>query len=60
MTEFGIARNMLHGHKSALKMDSTMIENIALSVSQELYDNATSGNYHFGDMKLAYDWWVFS
>ena len=47
---------MLYGHKITLKMDPTMVEDISLSVSQEFYDNATSGNYHFGDMKLAYDW----
>lgn len=35
-----------------------MIEEICLACSQEFYDNATSGNYHFGDMKLAYDWYV--
>lgn len=29
-----------------------------MSCSREFYDNASSGNYKFGDMKLAYDWYV--
>ena len=54
--EFGITRNMLHSHKKILKLNPVKVEEICLSVSQEFYDNATSGNYHFGDMKLAYEW----
>ncbi|KIP12476.1 hypothetical protein PHLGIDRAFT_97822 [Phlebiopsis gigantea 11061_1 CR5-6] len=53
--QFSIAHNMLYGHKPVLKMDPATVEEISLSVSQEFYDNAPSGNYHFGDMKLAYD-----
>ena len=49
---------MLYSHKKILRLDPSVVEEICLSVSQEFYDNATSGNYHFGDMKLAYDWWV--
>ncbi len=29
-----------------------------MTSSREFYDNASSGNYTFGDMKLAYDWCV--
>lgn len=51
---------MLYSHKANLKLAPGVIEEIALSVSQEFYDNASSGNYHFGDMKLAYEWLVIS
>jgi len=32
------------------------VEEIVIVASHELYDNANSGNYKIGDMKLAYDW----
>lgn len=51
-----MARNLLRSPKSKLTLDSTEIEEICLSCSREFYDNASSGNYTFGDMKLAYDW----
>ena len=41
-----------------LRSDPITVEDVCLACSQEFYDNATSGNYHFGDMKLAYDWCV--
>ena len=47
---------MLHSHKKILKLSPAAVEEISLSVSQEFYDNASSGNFHFGDMKLAYEW----
>ncbi|KAI0080267.1 Sec39-domain-containing protein [Panus rudis PR-1116 ss-1] len=53
--KFDIAKNMLRSHKSNLDIDPTAVEDICLTCSQEFYDNASSGNYHFGDMKLAYD-----
>ncbi|EKM61214.1 uncharacterized protein PHACADRAFT_134571 [Phanerochaete carnosa HHB-10118-sp] len=53
--QFGVARNMLRSHGKILMLDPLAVEEICLSVSQEFYDNATSGNYHFGDMKLAYE-----
>lgn len=34
----------------------TQCQDICLTCSREFYDNASSGNYRFGDMKLAYDW----
>ena len=37
-------------------LDPDTIENLCLECSREFYDNASSGNYNFGDMKLAYDW----
>ncbi|KAF7799235.1 hypothetical protein EIP86_010467 [Pleurotus ostreatoroseus] len=52
---FDIAKAMLRSPKALLQLEPTAIENICLTSSQEFYDNAGSGNYHFGDMKLAYD-----
>ncbi|KAF9569892.1 hypothetical protein CPC08DRAFT_812860 [Agrocybe pediades] len=52
---FTIAKEMLYGHHRKLNMDSKTIESICLSCSREFYDNASQGNYKFGDMKLAYD-----
>ena len=34
----------------------TVVEDIALEVSREFYDNAEIGNINTGGMKLAYDW----
>ncbi|OSX67379.1 hypothetical protein POSPLADRAFT_1064054 [Postia placenta MAD-698-R-SB12] len=53
--KFDIAKNLLQSHNIHLSLDPRVIEDICLTCSQEFYDNATSGNYHFGDMKLAYD-----
>jgi neuroblastoma-amplified sequence len=52
--DFAIAKSMLHLKK--LTLTSAVVEDICLSCSHELYDNASSGNYKFGDMKLAYEW----
>jgi len=56
--EFDIAKQILHSRKTQLVLDSQAIEDICLSSSREFYDNANSGNYNFGDMKLAYDWYI--
>ncbi|KAI0348413.1 hypothetical protein BDW22DRAFT_1410576 [Trametopsis cervina] len=52
---FDIARSMLHSPKSKLRLPPEALEDVCLACSQEFYDNSNSGNYHFGDMKLAYD-----
>lgn len=52
--DFAMAKSMLRSKKLAL--NSAVVEDICLSCSRELYDNASSGNYKFGDMKLAYEW----
>ncbi|KAI8980702.1 secretory pathway protein Sec39-domain-containing protein [Trametes punicea] len=52
---FDVARKLLHSSNIRDSLDRQVIEDICLACSQEFYDNATSGNYHFGDMKLAYD-----
>lgn len=50
-----IAESLLQSKKSALSLDDRAVEDICLTSSHEFYDNASSGNYTFGEMKLAYD-----
>ncbi|EMD42011.1 hypothetical protein CERSUDRAFT_120870 [Gelatoporia subvermispora B] len=52
---FDIAKVMLRSTTIDWSLDSNVIEDICLQCSQEFYENAASGNYHFGDMKLAYE-----
>ncbi|KAA1468260.1 Sec39-domain-containing protein [Dentipellis sp. KUC8613] len=53
---FHIAKRLLHPrHQSLSALSDAEIETICLTCSREYYDNASSGNYRFGDMKLAYD-----
>jgi neuroblastoma-amplified sequence len=56
IVEFEIAKDLLRHSDSKLALDSTAVEDICLSASKEFYDNASSGNFKFGDMKLAYEW----
>ncbi|KAH8835287.1 secretory pathway protein Sec39-domain-containing protein [Flagelloscypha sp. PMI_526] len=51
---YDIAKSML-AHSKKLKLSAQDIEEICLSCSRELYDNASSGNFRFGEMKMAYD-----
>ncbi|KAH9082141.1 secretory pathway protein Sec39-domain-containing protein [Lactarius deliciosus] len=50
-----IAEGLLRSKKSTLSLDDRAVEDICLTSSREFYDNASSGNYTFGEMKLAYD-----
>ncbi|TFK77226.1 hypothetical protein BDN72DRAFT_873605 [Pluteus cervinus] len=52
---FEIAQKLLYSPKSKLKLDPTTVEEICLTSSQEFYDNASSGNFNSGEMKLAYE-----
>jgi hypothetical protein len=54
--EFEIAKDLLRLSESKFSLDSAVVEDICLSASKEFYDNASSGNFKFGDMKLAYEW----
>jgi hypothetical protein len=54
--DFAIARSLVHKTKGKLQLAPLAIEDICLACSREFYDNASSGNYKVGDMKLAYDW----
>lgn len=49
---------MLYGPHHKLKLKPETIEAVCLAASREFYDNASSGNYTTGDMKLAYEWYV--
>ncbi|QRV90809.1 Secretory pathway protein Sec39 [Ceratobasidium sp. AG-Ba] len=55
---FEQAHTMLNPRGVAPPLSSDAVESLCLAVSREFYDNASSGNIHSGDMKLAYDWWV--
>ncbi len=58
VTDFNFAKSMLYGPRSKLRLSSQAIESVCLACSREFYDNASSGNYKTGDMKLAYEWYV--
>ncbi|KAH9937160.1 Sec39-domain-containing protein [Fomitopsis serialis] len=53
--KFDIAKHLLRSSSISMSLEPSVIEDICLTCSQEFYDNASSGNYHFSDMKLAYD-----
>ncbi|KAF7306802.1 Sec39 domain-containing protein [Mycena indigotica] len=52
---FSIAKTLLRSRKTKISLSAQSIEDLCLSCSRELYDNANSGNFTFGDMKLAYE-----
>ncbi|KAJ7071155.1 secretory pathway protein Sec39-domain-containing protein [Mycena amicta] len=52
---FVIAKALLRSRKTKISLSLESIEDLCLTCSRELYDNATSGNYTFGEMKLAYE-----
>ncbi|KAF5311851.1 hypothetical protein D9619_003139 [Psilocybe cf. subviscida] len=52
---FNIAKTMLHSPRHKIKLSSKAVEDICLAASREFYDNSSSGNYNFGDMKLAFE-----
>lgn len=55
---FDLAKVMLRENARVSSLSGETVEEICLSCSREFYDNAASGNYKVGDMKLAYDWYV--
>ncbi|KDR85333.1 hypothetical protein GALMADRAFT_218426 [Galerina marginata CBS 339.88] len=52
---FAVAKSMVYGPRPKLDLSPDIVESVCLACSREFYDNASSGNYKFGDMKLAYD-----
>jgi hypothetical protein len=52
---FDIAKSLIHSKHGRLTLRASKIEDLCLAASREFYDNASSGNYKVGDMKLAYD-----
>lgn len=54
--DFAVAKRLKGRGNVAKYLTGPVVEEICLNVSRELYDNASSGNMHRGDMKLAYEW----
>ncbi|KAJ7103660.1 secretory pathway protein Sec39-domain-containing protein [Mycena belliarum] len=52
---FNFAKTIIKSPQNKLSLSSEAIEDICLTCSRELYDNASSGNYTIGEMKLAYE-----
>ncbi|KAJ3816074.1 secretory pathway protein Sec39-domain-containing protein [Lentinula aff. lateritia] len=52
--KFEVAKDLLR-KTTQLEFDRESLEDICLACSHEFYDNASSGNYKFGEMKLAYE-----
>ncbi|CAE6358392.1 unnamed protein product [Rhizoctonia solani] len=52
---FEMAHDMLNPRGIPPPLSTDAVETLCLTVSREFYDNATSGNIHSGDMKLAYE-----
>ncbi|KAF7320301.1 Sec39 domain-containing protein [Mycena kentingensis (nom. inval.)] len=52
---FGITKTLLRARRTKVTLSPEAIEDLCLTCSRELYDNATSGNYTYGEMKLAYE-----
>jgi len=56
LPDFDAARRMIRRFQAEYALSDSVLEQVALATSRELYDNAETGNIHTGDMKLAYDW----
>jgi len=56
LSDFDAARRMIRRFETEYDLSDSLLEEVALATSRELYDNAETGNIHTGDMKLAYDW----
>jgi hypothetical protein len=56
LSDFDAARRMIRRFETEYELSDSLLEEVALATSRELYDNAETGNIHTGDMKLAYDW----
>lgn len=53
---FALAKHLLNMKAPNRKPTPETLEELCLACSREFYDNSPSGNYKFGNMKLAYDW----
>ncbi|EJD55577.1 hypothetical protein AURDEDRAFT_109852 [Auricularia subglabra TFB-10046 SS5] len=52
---FSIAKALLNPSETERPLEPHEVEELVLAASREFYDNASSGNLHLGEMKLAYD-----
>ena len=55
-SEFDIAKHIVQPRHGERLLTPDTVESLCIEASHEFYDNAESGNYNFGSMKLAYDW----
>ncbi|THH06939.1 hypothetical protein EW145_g3733 [Phellinidium pouzarii] len=53
--KFTIAKHVILPRQGERLLDTDVIERLCLDCSREFYDNASSGKFNSGDMKLAYD-----
>lgn len=56
--EFGLAKAILFPHGLLPPLRLATAEKLVIDSSNEMYNNATSGNRHQGLMKMAYEWYV--
>ncbi|KAG8825961.1 hypothetical protein FRC17_008441 [Serendipita sp. 399] len=52
---FAVAKRIKGRGRAAQYLTESVVEQLCLDVSREIYDNATSGNMHRGEMKQAYE-----
>ncbi|EJU01849.1 hypothetical protein DACRYDRAFT_100138 [Dacryopinax primogenitus] len=52
---FKLAKRMLMPPREPWPLTGQVIEHLVLAASREFYDNAESGNFHEGEMSLAYE-----
>ncbi|KAG9043406.1 hypothetical protein FS837_009657 [Tulasnella sp. UAMH 9824] len=53
--KFQLAKRLLNPRKGSPPLSEQTLQEICLTMSREFYDNASSGNFHIGEMKNAYD-----
>ena len=53
---FRLAKDLMVGPKRDKTLDIGRAEQLVLDAEQEFFDNATTGNMHDGNMKLAMEW----
>lgn len=56
--EFGLAKAILFPPGLLPPLRLATAEKLVIDSSNDMYNNATSGNRHQGLMKMAYEWYV--
>lgn len=52
---FSLAKSLLNSSEIEHPLGPGVVESLVLQAEREFYDNASSGNMHTGEMKMAYD-----
>jgi hypothetical protein len=52
-----LARKIILPTDRLQPLDMVVAEQLVIDASREFFDNAPSGNMHYGYMKLAYEWY---